>query len=98
MPRMNASSAAANAARAWPRNSAARRRPHPHRCRATTQPRQRHCLSADSYFYYLTEFREPQALLVLTSEGHSTLFARPKTWSVKSGTATAWAPRLHPPP
>jgi Xaa-Pro aminopeptidase len=32
----------------------------------------------DSYFYYLTGFTEPNAWLVLTGEGHSTLFCVPK--------------------
>ena len=32
----------------------------------------------DSYFYYLTGFTEPQALLVLTGEGEATLFCAPK--------------------
>jgi Xaa-Pro aminopeptidase len=32
----------------------------------------------DSYFYYLTGFTEPHALLVLTSEGQATLFCQPK--------------------
>ena len=32
----------------------------------------------DSYFYYLTGFSEPQAWLVLTGDGHSTLFCQPK--------------------
>jgi Xaa-Pro aminopeptidase len=32
----------------------------------------------DSYFYYLTGFTEPDAWLVLTSEGRSRLFCRPK--------------------
>ncbi|WP_312756563.1 aminopeptidase P N-terminal domain-containing protein [Pulveribacter sp.] len=32
----------------------------------------------DSYFYYLTGFTEPGACLVLTAEGHSTLFCQPK--------------------
>ncbi len=32
----------------------------------------------DSYFYYLTGFAEPGACLVLTSEGHATLFCLPK--------------------
>ncbi len=32
----------------------------------------------DSYFYYLTGFSEPNAWLVLTGEGHSTLFCQPK--------------------
>ena len=32
----------------------------------------------DSYFYYLTGFTEPQAWLVLTSDGRSTLFCQPK--------------------
>ena len=32
----------------------------------------------DSYFYYLTGFTEPHAWLVLTGEGHSTLFCQPK--------------------
>ncbi|WP_162589417.1 aminopeptidase P N-terminal domain-containing protein [Variovorax sp. RA8] len=32
----------------------------------------------DSYFYYLTGFGEPNASLVLTSEGHATLFCAPK--------------------
>ena len=33
---------------------------------------------ADSYFYYLTGFSEPNAWLVLTSDGRSTLFCQPK--------------------
>ena len=48
---------------------------------AVEQPRNRDngfAFRADSYFYYLTGFTEPQALLVLTSEGHSTLFCAPK--------------------
>ncbi|MFN4005499.1 MAG: aminopeptidase P N-terminal domain-containing protein [Hylemonella sp.] len=32
----------------------------------------------DSYFYYLSGFGEPNAWLVLTSEGRSTLFCQPK--------------------
>ncbi len=32
----------------------------------------------DSYFYYLTGFTEPEACLVLTAEGQSTLFCQPK--------------------
>jgi Xaa-Pro aminopeptidase len=32
----------------------------------------------DSYFYYLTGFTEPNAWLVLTSEGHASLFCAPK--------------------
>ncbi len=32
----------------------------------------------DSYFYYLTGFTEPRAWLVITAEGHSTLFCQPK--------------------
>jgi Xaa-Pro aminopeptidase len=32
----------------------------------------------DSYFYYLTGFVEPNAWLVLTAEGHSTLLCQPK--------------------
>ena len=32
----------------------------------------------DSYFYYLTGFTEPNAWLVITGEGHSTLFCQPK--------------------
>jgi Xaa-Pro aminopeptidase len=32
----------------------------------------------DSHFHHLTGFEEPQAWLVLTSEGRSTLFCRPK--------------------
>jgi len=32
----------------------------------------------DSYFYYLTGFTEPNAWLVLTSEGHATLFCAPR--------------------
>ena len=32
----------------------------------------------DSYFYYLTGFAEPNAWLVLTSDGRSTLFCQPK--------------------
>ncbi len=32
----------------------------------------------DSYFYYLTGFTEPNACLVITAEGESTLFCQPK--------------------
>jgi Xaa-Pro aminopeptidase len=32
----------------------------------------------DSYFYYLTGFKEPQATLVVTGDGKSTLFCAPK--------------------
>ena len=32
----------------------------------------------DSYFYYLTGFAEPQAALVITGDGKSTLFCAPK--------------------
>ena len=32
----------------------------------------------DSYFYYLTGFTEPNAWLILTSEGQATLFCQPK--------------------
>ncbi len=32
----------------------------------------------DSYFYYLTGFTEPNAMLVLTGDGESTLFCAPK--------------------
>ena len=32
----------------------------------------------DSYFYYLTGFAEPQAWLVITGDGKSTLFCQPK--------------------
>ncbi len=32
----------------------------------------------DSYFYYLTGFTEPQAWLVITGDGKSTLFCQPK--------------------
>lgn len=32
----------------------------------------------DSYFYYLTGFTEPNAWLLLTAEGHSTLLCQPK--------------------
>lgn len=32
----------------------------------------------DSYFHYLSGFGEPQAWLVITSEGHATLFCQPK--------------------
>ena len=32
----------------------------------------------DSYFHYLTGFTEPNAFLVVTSEGESTLFCQPK--------------------
>ena len=31
----------------------------------------------DSYFYYLTGFTEPRAWLVITAEGHTTLFCQP---------------------
>jgi Xaa-Pro aminopeptidase len=33
---------------------------------------------ADSYFYYLTGFTEPQAWLVVSGDGNSTLFCQPK--------------------
>ena len=48
---------------------------------ATEQPRNRDNgfpFRHDSYFYYLTGFTEPQALLVLTADGASTLFCAPK--------------------
>ena len=32
----------------------------------------------DSYFYYLTGFTEPNAWLVITGDGQSTLFCAPK--------------------
>ena len=32
----------------------------------------------DSYFYYLTGFTEPNAWLVVTGDGQSTLFCAPK--------------------
>ena len=32
----------------------------------------------DSYFYYLSGFTEPRAWLVITAEGHTTLFCQPK--------------------
>ena len=32
----------------------------------------------DSYFYYLTGFTEPHAVLVVTADGHTTLFCQPK--------------------
>ena len=32
----------------------------------------------DSYFHYLSGFGEPNAWLVITSEGHTTLFCNPK--------------------
>jgi Xaa-Pro aminopeptidase len=32
----------------------------------------------DSYFYYLSGFTEPNALLILNSEGHCSLFCQPK--------------------
>ncbi|MCW5651013.1 MAG: aminopeptidase P N-terminal domain-containing protein [Ramlibacter sp.] len=32
----------------------------------------------DSYFYYLSGFTEPNAWLVITGDGHSTLFCQPK--------------------
>jgi len=32
----------------------------------------------DSYFYYLSGFTEPHAWLVITAEGHTTLFCQPK--------------------
>lgn len=48
---------------------------------ALEQPRNRDSdflFRHDSYFYYLSGFSEPHALLVLTGEGHSTLFCAPK--------------------
>ena len=32
----------------------------------------------DSYFYYLSGFSEPNAWLVISADGHSTLFCQPK--------------------
>lgn len=46
---------------------------------AAEQPRNRdthHPYRHDSYFHYLTGFSEPDSVLVVTSEGHSTLFCR----------------------
>lgn len=48
---------------------------------APTHPRNRDSdflYRHDSYFYYLTGFSEPNAWLVLTGEGRSTLFCQPK--------------------
>jgi Xaa-Pro aminopeptidase len=48
---------------------------------APEQPRNRDSdflFRHDSYFYYLTGFTEPNAWLVLTAEGESTLFCNPK--------------------
>jgi Xaa-Pro aminopeptidase len=49
----------------------------------TAQERQRNrdsdfLFRHDSYFYYLTGFTEPNACLVITAEGESTLFCQPK--------------------
>jgi Xaa-Pro aminopeptidase len=46
----------------------------------------------DSYFYYLTGFTEPNAWLVITATAAAPCSASPRTWSARSGTATAWAP------
>ncbi len=48
---------------------------------APERPRNRdndHLFRFDSYFYYLTGFTEPRAWLVITAEGHTTLFCQPK--------------------
>ncbi|MBY0454255.1 MAG: aminopeptidase P N-terminal domain-containing protein [Burkholderiaceae bacterium] len=48
---------------------------------APEQPRNRDSdflFRHDSYFYYLTGFTEPNAWLLLTAEGHSTLLCQPK--------------------
>ncbi|MFM2274443.1 MAG: hypothetical protein RL211_315 [Pseudomonadota bacterium] len=48
---------------------------------APEQPRNRDNdfqFRADSYFYYLTGFTEPNATLVVTGDGNSTLFCAPK--------------------
>ncbi len=48
---------------------------------APERPRNRdsdHLYRHDSYFYYLTGFSEPNAWLVLTGDGQSTLFCQPK--------------------
>ena len=48
---------------------------------APEQPRNRDNdfqFRADSYFYYLTGFTEPNATLVVSGDGHSTLFCAPK--------------------
>ena len=39
----------------------------------------------DSHFHYLTGFAEPQAWLVVTSEGRSILFCRPRVWILSTG-------------
>lgn len=51
----------------------------------------------DSYFYYLSGFTEPEALIVLIANGHeqrSILFCREKIWNAKSGMAIDSAPLL----
>jgi len=48
---------------------------------APEQPRNRDNdfqFRADSYFYYLTGFTEPNATLVVSGDGQSTLFCAPK--------------------
>ncbi|MFC7460327.1 aminopeptidase P N-terminal domain-containing protein [Hydrogenophaga defluvii] len=48
---------------------------------APEYPRNRdndHLYRHDSYFYYLTGFTEPNAFLVITGDGRSTLFCQPK--------------------
>ncbi len=48
---------------------------------APERPRNRdndHAYRHDSYFYYLSGFAEPNAWLVITAEGHTTLFCQPK--------------------
>jgi Xaa-Pro aminopeptidase len=48
----------------------------------------------DSYFYYLTGFREPEAVLVLVAgDPAACCSAAARTSSARSGTATATAPR-----
>lgn len=51
---------------------------------------------ADSYFYYLTGFTEPDAWLVLDSDGRSTLFCQPKDPERETWTGYRLGPKAAP--
>ena len=52
----------------------------------------------DSYFYYLTGFREPEAVLVvIAGDREASCSAAKRTKSAKSGTASATGPKRRAP-
>ncbi len=50
----------------------------------------------DSYFYYLTGFSEPNACLVITGDGHSTLFCQPKDLEREIWDGSRFGPEMAP--